>query len=398
MLGGVTYTVLMGPAGGPPVVPLPPPLLTALQKIEVETSTEMASVFRLRFGISQMQIGDWDLLMPQYEETFFRPLSRVQIRVKVGIDIPKTIINGYITHQHVLYDDEGGASSMEITGMDATILMNLQEKVITWPLAGFPTDSLIAITIFGQYGLLPMAIPGLPMNVDPSGTDSTVQRGTDIRFLRRLAQRSSFECFVRPDPFSGVDIGYFGPPANLPFAPEAVLNVKMGAQTNVTEFKIRYDMVKPTLSLAFGLDTMTRVPLTFPSLPSVAAGYPVGPPMGVQEATIREVGGPHPPPMVLAAQTGMMSLPGLPLVNQAITNKASWAVVAEGTAGSDVGVLSVGFTVNIRGAGLAFNGAYYVTRVSHVIESGGCSYIQKFEARRNAIGMTGAELYLQLPA
>ena len=151
MLGGVTFTVLMGPAGGPPVVPLPPPLLNALQKIEVEASTEMASAFRLRFGISHNLIGDWDLLMPQYEETFFRPLSRVQIRVKVGIDIPKAVINGYITHQQVLYDDEGGASVMEIMGMDATLLMNLQEKVIPWPLVSFPTDNLIAATVFAQY-------------------------------------------------------------------------------------------------------------------------------------------------------------------------------------------------------------------------------------------------------
>jgi len=151
MLGGVTFTVLMGPVGGPPVVPLPPPLLNALQKVEMEISTEMASVFRLRFGIAQNLIGDWDLLMPQYEETFFRPLSRVQVRVKVGIDIPKAVINGYITHQQVLYDDEGGASTMEITGMDATLLMNLQEKVIPWPLAAFPADSLIATAVFAQY-------------------------------------------------------------------------------------------------------------------------------------------------------------------------------------------------------------------------------------------------------
>src|SRR5262249_29882133 len=199
MLGGGTYTLLMGPAGGPPL-PVPPPLLTALQKIEVETSTEMASVFRLRFGISQTQIGDWDLLMPQYEETFFRPLSRVQIRIKVGIDIPKAVINGYITNQQVLYDDEGGASAMEVTGMDATMLMNLQEKAIPWPLAGFPTDNLIASTIFPQYGILPMAIPSLPMNVDPTGSDATMQRSTDIRFLRRLAQRNSYECFVQPNP------------------------------------------------------------------------------------------------------------------------------------------------------------------------------------------------------
>src|SRR5260221_534761 len=107
MLGGITYTVLIGL----PPIPLPSPLLTALQKIEVETSTEMASVFRLRFGISQTGFGDWDLIMPQYEETLFRPLTLVQVRVKVGISIPIAIINGYITNQRELYDDEGGAIS-----------------------------------------------------------------------------------------------------------------------------------------------------------------------------------------------------------------------------------------------------------------------------------------------
>jgi hypothetical protein len=398
MLGGVTYTVLFGL---PPVVPLPEPLLTALQKVEVETSTEMASVFRLRFRMARTDFGDWDVIMPQYEELFFRPLTRVQIRVKVGVAIPQAIINGYVTHQQVLYDDEGGASAMEITGMDATMLMNLQEKVIPWPM---PTDSAIAAAIFAQYAIAPRVSPSLPFKLDP--TEFTVQRGTDIRFLRRLAQRNSFECYVQPQGQTGVDFGYFGPPTNLPGLQEAVLNVKMGAQTNVSEFKIRYDVVKPTMSLAFGVDSMTRAPTTAISVvppvtpPPVGGLYPWGVPMGVQDATIREVAGgplagPHPPPMVIAAQTGQTSLPGLPLVNQAITNRSSWAVMAEGTVGPDVGVLLVGQTVNIRGAGLAFNGAYYVTRVNHTFDCG--AYTQRFQARRNAIGMTGTEVYLQAP-
>ena len=103
MLGGITYTVL----AGMPLLPMPKPLMDALQKIEVETSTEMASVFRLRFGLSQNKFGDWDLIMPQYEETLFRPLTPVQIRVKVGVAIPMAIINGYITSQRVLYDEVG---------------------------------------------------------------------------------------------------------------------------------------------------------------------------------------------------------------------------------------------------------------------------------------------------
>lgn len=391
MLGGITYTVLIGL----PLLPLPEPLLTALQKIEVDTSTEMAGVFRLRFGIMPTASGDWDLLMPQYEETLFRPLTPVQIRVKVGVDIPKAIINGYITHQQVHYDDEGGGSVMEITGMDATILMNLQEKVVAWPV---PNDGAVAATIFAQYGITPMVMPSLPFNLDPS--DMTVQRGTDIRFLRRLAQRNGFECFVQPQPQSGVDVGYFGPPSNIPGTQEAVVNVKMGAETNVSELKIRYEMLRPTLALSAGVDVTTRAPVSAYSLapvvtpPPVGGFYPLGAPMGVQDATSRAAFGTHPLPMVLPADTGQMALPALAVVTQAISNRSSWAIVAEGTMGTDAGVLYTGRTVNIRGAGLAFNGAYYVTRVSHVFDCG--AYTQKFEARRNALGMTGTEVFVQI--
>jgi hypothetical protein len=395
MQGGVTYTVLVGL----PPLPLPEPVLTALQKIEIDASMDMASAFRLRFGIAQTGLGDWDLLMPQYEETLFRPLTPVQIRIKVGVDIPKAVINGYITNQRVLYDDEGGASAMEITGMDATFLMNLQEKVISWPAAPPYYDGAIATAIFGQYGILPMTSPSVPFDSDP--TNMTMQRGTDIRFLRRLAQRNGFECFIQPQPQSGIDFGYFGPPMNIPGLQEAVLNVKMGAQTNVSEFKVRYDMLKPTLAVASGIDSMTRAPSLAVSLaptvtpPPTGGLYPMGSPMGVQDTTLRALAGAHPPPMVLPSQTGQMSLPGLAITNQSITNKASWAIVAEGLVGADVGVLFVGNTVNIRGAGLAFNGAYYVTRVTHVVECG--AYSQKFEARRNALGMTGTEVYVQPP-
>jgi hypothetical protein len=48
--------------------------------------------------------------------------------------------------------------------------------------------------------------------------------------------------------------------------------------------------------------------------------------------------------------------------------------------------------VNVRGAGRLFNGTYYLTRVLHAIRPGG--YLQQFEAERNAVTMTGAELYV----
>jgi hypothetical protein len=49
----------------------------------------------------------------------------------------------------------------------------------------------------------------------------------------------------------------------------------------------------------------------------------------------------------------------------------------------------------VRGCGRLYNGSYFVTRVRHVIDED--SYEQHFEARRNAVSMTGAEIFVELP-
>jgi hypothetical protein len=385
MLGGITITLLFGM----PLMPAPAALLNAMQRIEIETSTELASTFRLRFGMTQSRGTDWDLVGQQYQDTLFRPFTPVQIRVKVGIEFPQTIINGYVAGQQVLYDDVGGGSAIEITGMDATMLMNLQEKVAPWS----TTDSDIAAQIFSQYGITPMVSPTLASLAENEGT--TTQRGTDIRFLRRLAQRNGYDCFVVPDPRSGTDLGYFVPAANYPGAPAAVLNVRMGAATNVSEFKIRYDMTRPTAAASSGVDVQKRKRTDFTVTdaaipPPFGNLYPFGAAMGRESTLHRAVGQ---QPMIHPAETGQFTAPGLSAATQAIVNRSSWAVMAEGTVGPDVGVLRPGSTVNVRGVGLFFNGSYYVTRVNHTIETD--SYVQKFEAQRNAVKMTGAELFVQ---
>ena len=73
--------------------------------------------------------------------------------------------------------------------------MNLEEKVTPWP--NLP-DSAIATAIFGQHAIVPQVDPTSPVLTEPEGT--TIQRGTDIRFLRRLARRNGFDCYVQPEP------------------------------------------------------------------------------------------------------------------------------------------------------------------------------------------------------
>src|SRR6266853_1684942 len=103
-----TYTILIGG-----VAPLPAPLVQAIQKIEMETSTEMASVLRIRFGITQTEFGDWNILF----EDVFKPLVPLQVRLQTGVLPPLAVMNGYVSNQLVSYDDEAGGSSLEVTAM-----------------------------------------------------------------------------------------------------------------------------------------------------------------------------------------------------------------------------------------------------------------------------------------
>ena len=79
---------------------------------------------------------------------------------------------------------------------------------------------------------------------------------------------------------------------------------------------------------------------------------------------------------------------------RSLANRTSRALKASGTVdGLKFGrILRAGLPVAIRGAGRQHSGNYYVTRVTHTIRRG--SYEQGFEAWRNAVGLTGAELFI----
>ncbi len=363
---GYTLTIAMAP--------MPPPLLEAVQEIEVECSLDEASVLRIRFGVTKTLIGDWSIL----DLDPFRPFVPIGLRVQRGLGPPEAIVNGYVTEHNVRYADEAGGSTLEVTGMDATLLMNLQETIKPWP--NLP-DSAIAAAIFGMHAIVPNVDPTAPVLIEPEGT--TIQRGTDIRFLRRLARRNGFDCYVQPEPLTGLDLGYFKA-RSLFGLPQAVLSVGFGAETNVHDFRVRYELAKPTAALGVGLDVPTKSPQ--PALAPVALEFP----LGLEGTLLREI----PPALVRPADTGLPRTADLQKAIQSEVDRSARAVLAEGTVGLDVPVLRPGGLINIRGAGRLYNGSYFVTRVRHTISQG--HYEQHFEAERNAVTETGAELYVEI--
>jgi hypothetical protein len=363
------HTVLAGFA------PLPPPYIDALRTIEVETSTETAGMFRLHFELSQTALGDFDAL----QIDLFRPLLPIQIRVSLGNGLSEALINGYVKEANLSASSQPGMSTLDVVGMDATgTQMNLQDKIMPWP--NLP-DSVIALTIFGQYALLPVVVPTSSVRVILETT--TIQRATDIGFLKQLARRNGYECFVQPDPVVGIDTGYFGPP-KLTLPPQAVLSVNFGTATNMEKFDVAYDMLQPTSALAVAVDPKTKAPV-----PAVAP-LATEPPMGLEPTLSRIL----PPPMIRPAGTDAANAGELSATVLSIAARSSRSIRGSGEVdGFNLGhVLRPGLPILVRGAGRQHSGLYYVTRVTHSLANNG--YSQHFTAWRNAVGLTGAELFV----
>ena len=315
------------------------------------------------------------------EFNIFRPLVPITIKVNLGFGLSETIINGYVHTSDLGNRNEPGQSSFEVVGMDATCtLMNLHEIQMSWPNL---SDSAIATAIFAEYGILPIVVP-TPATRTINDT-TTSQSTTDICFLKQMARRHSFECFVQPDPLTGQDSGYFGPPrTTVPH--QGVLSVNMGLATNLDNFRVHHAMLQPTSAIASAIDGATKVPT--PGIALAALDTPLG-----REPALQRI---IPPPVARPKcnRTDAANAAELMTVAQSMVNRSSRCIQGSG----DVDglkyqrVLRPGLPVLVRGAGQENSGAYYVTQVSHSISTD--SYTQRFSAWRNAIGLTGTEVFL----
>ncbi len=101
---------------------------TDLISLEVELDNELASMFRLRLAIRQQRDGSWTYL----DEERFRPW--MPMRITGGFDTgTEELLSGYITHVKPDFPRNAPHSTLEIWGMDGSVLMDREEKLRAWP-------------------------------------------------------------------------------------------------------------------------------------------------------------------------------------------------------------------------------------------------------------------------
>jgi hypothetical protein len=355
--------------------PLPVPFFQALREIEVETSIGQASIFRLHFDLSRTMLGDFDALAID----IFRPMLPVRISIAAGVPVPQVLINGYILDSQVHAAGSPGSSRYEVVGMDAlgTLMANNQQP-FPWPNL---SDTEIAAAIFTKYAMLSL-VDDLPSTRTMLDT-TTNQRIYDAPFLFDLAHCNNLELYIQPDPFAGTDVGHLHRPYTY-LPSQGVLSVDFGRQTNLTQFNVSNDMLKPTGVTGATVDQQTRA--SVPAFGQVSTELPMG-----REPTLSRV---LPPPLARLIPGCAANPTEAQLRALAHASATSRSVTAQGEVdGIKFGrPLRVGLPILVRGAGQQNSGLYYVKSVTHRISRD--DYSQSFTAWRNAVGLTGAEVFI----
>lgn len=349
-----------------------PELLSAVQAVEIEDHADLADMLRLRLAVS---IGSDGRQWTHLDGGQFTRLANVRVAAAIGSATPEPLIDAYIIDVRATLSPEPGGSILEVVAMDATVLMSLEERVRAWPDV---SDSSIASTIFGEYGFTPDVDDTQPVRQESDA--ATIQRGSDIQHLRRLAERNGFECFLEAGQ-GGQTTAHFHAP-RLDTEAQGTLNVNLGTATNVDEFKARNDMLRPTTAQARGLEVSTQEaqPTDITDVAATRLG---------SAATVAA----DRPRRVLLAGTGLSAGGELQTLAQAVVDQSAWAIVAEGTLNSAVfgRALRAKKPVLVRGAGTELSGTYYVERVLHTFDAAG--WTQRFRLRRNASGVTRQERF-----
>ncbi|MFD1213395.1 phage late control D family protein [Arthrobacter sp. GCM10027362] len=344
-----------------------PELYEDLINLEVELDDELAGMVRISLAVPQRGDGTW----PYLDDERIQLWQPVVITAGLG-DEQEKLLSGYITHLRPDFAGDPDQCQLEIWGMDSSVLMDRRTILKDWPNR---KDSDIAEEVFGSYGL------GSDVTdteiIHDADVSTIIQRETDIRFLKRLARRNGFECYV-----SGT-MGYFGPPA-LHRRPQPVLQVQCGEETTVTRFAVEVAAQGPSPVAMTQLDHLTKEIL----------GVAV-------EKTSRKLLGAKPPAAYLPAgmnpelthlgQTVTTGGPEMEVLCQGLHDRGEWFVTGEGeVAANQYGtILMPRRTVTIKGIGETYSGVYYVSRVTHVFTPGG--YTQVFTVQRNALLPTGSE-------
>ena len=366
MASGLYLTLLMGP-----MVPIPAPkvLMDALTSVTVTVAAGSQSGFQLSFTLANRSPLQTLMLLAGGSP---QPIWRVVVMATVG-GLPQVLMDGIVQHHEVTPDAMTGSAKLTVTGKDLTALMDLQQ-VPGLPFPGMSPDVRV-LTILSKYaafGIIPMVIPVMAPDVPVPTQQIPSQQGTDFAYINQLATENGYVFYLIPGPLPGTSQAYWGPEVRIG-VPQPALNVNMDSWTNVENLNFRYAPESAVTPIVYIQDETsgTTIPVPIPAV------NPLSPPMGLA----------IPIPQRTEQMNNTAKLTPSQALMQGFAKATQTGDVVFGTGTVDVlrygQILNSRQLVGVRGAGIAFDGLYYIESTTHTINKG--KYKQSFQLKRNGL-------------
>ena len=270
MLEEVKLSLQIGPIE-PTTVPRA--ALDALAAVEVTVEDTDASGFQLTFSIDKQSPLQILFLL-----TGGAPLLFMRVVLTATVNgVANVLVDGVITNNEISPGDKGSNSTLTITGKDLTALMD-QSNWSGFPFPACPPEARVAILLakYALFGVVPLIVPSimidepLPIDQIPS------QQGTDLRYIRYLAEQVGYVFYLDPGPVPGVTKAYWGPQIKVgPVQP--ALNADMDAYTNVESLHFRFNQEQNRIPVVYIYNEETGITIPIP-IPPIT---PLNPPLGL---------------------------------------------------------------------------------------------------------------------
>ncbi len=367
---GIQLSLMIGP-----IIPLPAPrvVMDALDSVEVRTSAGQVSAFTLTFKFnSKSELNTLFIIAGAQSASPVTPALRVMLIFTLN-GAPQPLFDGVLTNVQVQPGGQGQPGTITITGEDLTKVMDTQD----WsglPFPAMPIEARVALLCakYAPYGLIPMVIPNLFPDVPIPVERIPAQQGTDLAYIRQLAEQIGYVFYIEPGPAPGTNIAYFGPEIKLG-VPQPALNVDMDAHTNVENISFSFDPTKGVLPVVLIQNQMTRAPIPIP-IPNL---NPLQPPLGVLSTPLSNITVLKDTARMNPMQAISRGLAEAKRSQDSVTGSGSLNVLRYGRP------LRARGLVGVRGAGVAYDGLYYVSSVKSTLKRG--EFKQDFDLTRNGL-------------
>lgn len=365
MLKGLHATLLVGPAVP---VPVPRAIVDALQSFEVTSAAGSRSGFQLKFTVNNRSPLHTLLLLAGGRV----PWLRVLIVVTTN-SLPTVMMDGLITQQQITPGANAGESTLTVTGEDLSVAMD-QQEFNGLPYPAMPAEARVALVVakYAIFGMVPLVIPQLFPDVPIPVDKIPVHDGTDLAYVEKLAKDAGYVFYIEPGPLPGMNTAYWGPEIKLGI-PQPALNIGMDAHSNVDGLSFTVEQAKSALPIVFIQNALTKFPIPLP-VPDISL---LNPPLAALSST----------PKSLYLMKDTAKLPPLQALSKGLAAAAGSSDTVTATGTLDVmrygRVLKARQLVGVRGAGLAFDGLYYIKKVTSNFKPG--EFKQSVTLTRNGL-------------